>query len=42
MTARAGELLLFAALASPHVAAPARINVLDGAIATSSTLRRRW
>ena len=25
-----------------HVVAPARINVLDGAVATSSTLRRRW
>ena len=25
-----------------HVAAPARINLLDGALATSSTLRRRW
>ena len=25
-----------------HVVAPARINLLDGAIATSSTLRRRW
>jgi thiamine biosynthesis lipoprotein len=25
-----------------HLADPARVNVLDGAIATSSTLRRRW
>jgi thiamine biosynthesis lipoprotein len=25
-----------------HLVAPARINLLDGAIATSSTLRRRW
>jgi thiamine biosynthesis lipoprotein len=25
-----------------HVTAPARLNLLDGAVATSSTLRRRW
>jgi thiamine biosynthesis lipoprotein len=25
-----------------HVAEPARVNLLDGAVATSSTLRRRW
>lgn len=25
-----------------HVVAPARVNVLDGAVATSTTLRRRW